>query len=82
MPWCPCPFKNEAYRPAKVLLWQPKHGKKTEGPPRKDDFKLIAEDTDLIGQDRKNCLLELCGRPSQSKPSGRQLSKKLSSKQV
>ena len=31
---------------SKVLLWQPSHGRRSRGPPKKDYIKLLAEDTE------------------------------------
>ena len=50
--------RREEEAVSKVLLWQPKHGKKARGPPRKNYIKLLTEDTGLAGQDLKNCMLE------------------------
>ena len=48
--------RREEEAVSKVLLWQPKHGKKDRGPPRKDYIKLLSEDTGLTRQDLKNCM--------------------------
>ena len=50
--------RREEEAVSKVLLWQPKHGKKDRGPPRKDYIKLLSEDTGLTRQDLKNCMQE------------------------
>ena len=49
-------FRSNDEAAAKVLLWQPKHGKRSRGQPRKDYIKIISEDTGLSGQDLKNCM--------------------------
>ena len=48
--------RSEAEVVSKVLLWQPTHGKRSRGPPKKDYIKLLAEDTGLDTQDLKNCM--------------------------
>ena len=44
---------------SKIVMWQPTHGKKNGGPPRKDCIKQLAEDTGLEeGGDIRSCMLD------------------------
>ena len=43
---------------AKVLLWQPKRGRKSRGAPKKDYIKQITEDTGLERDDIRMCIID------------------------
>ena len=50
--------RSEEEAASSVLMWQPKHGKRTRGAPKKDYIKMLADDTGLTGPDIKNCMLD------------------------
>jgi hypothetical protein len=51
-------YRKEDEAATKVLMWQPAHGKRSRGPPRKDYIKMLTEDTGLRAQDIKTCMLD------------------------
>jgi len=42
----------------KVLLWQPKRGRRSRGPPRRNYIKQLTDDTGLEKEDIKTCMLD------------------------
>ena len=50
--------RSESEVVSQVLLWQPTHGRRSRGPPKKDYIKVLVEDTGLDAQDFKNCMEE------------------------
>lgn len=49
-------LRNTLEMASKVLLWEPKHGRRSMGPPRKDFICQLKEDTGLEAADLENCM--------------------------